>query len=109
MPDKEIADAGAVGPEGHANPYFLHAVLVGSIPVALALDYSAWYDLRLIPNAPAIDHANDRVTNWAMVLCMVLSGSSRDRDSGITRLSATLEVESAEGRSQFPPQRRWAE
>ena len=52
--------------------WFLTAVLVGSIPLALALDYSAWYDLTLIPSTPAIDHANDRITNWTIVLCLVL-------------------------------------
>jgi phosphoserine phosphatase RsbU/P len=52
--------------------WLLAAVLVGSVSVALALDYSAWYDLRLIPNTSAIDHANDRVTNWTIVFCLVL-------------------------------------
>jgi phosphoserine phosphatase RsbU/P len=35
-------------------------------------DYSAWYDLALIPNRPAIEHASDKVLNWVSTFCVIL-------------------------------------
>ncbi|HXE12430.1 MAG TPA: SpoIIE family protein phosphatase [Bryobacteraceae bacterium] len=52
--------------------WLVGVILLIGIVVSLTTDYSAWYNLALIPNRPAIDHINDKVLNWAMVFCLVL-------------------------------------
>ena len=48
------------------------AVLLCSLAVAIADEYSAWYAFGFIPNLAAIDQMNDRVVNWTMLLCIAI-------------------------------------
>lgn len=41
------------------------AVLLFSIGLAIALDYTAWYHFGLISNATSLDHLNDKLVLWA--------------------------------------------
>jgi sigma-B regulation protein RsbU (phosphoserine phosphatase) len=48
------------------------AVLSCSLAAAIADEYSAWYAFGFIPNLTGIDHMNDRVDNWAILLCIAI-------------------------------------
>ena len=52
--------------------WLILAVLAGGLGIGLATDYSAWYDLALIPNRTAIDAVNDPIALWTMLLCVIL-------------------------------------
>lgn len=52
--------------------WLVTAILVSGIAVGLLTDYTAWYDLDLLPNWPVIDGLNDKVLNWTIVSCLVL-------------------------------------
>jgi sigma-B regulation protein RsbU (phosphoserine phosphatase) len=52
--------------------WLVAVILLAGTVTGLTTDYSAWYNLALIPNRPAIDHVNDKVLNWVMVFCLVL-------------------------------------
>ncbi len=47
-------------------------VLLCSLTVAVADEYSAWYAFGLIPNITGIDPINDRVANWTSLLCIAI-------------------------------------
>ncbi|HEX4227687.1 MAG TPA: SpoIIE family protein phosphatase [Bryobacteraceae bacterium] len=47
-------------------------VLLGSLCVALTIDYVAWYHFGLIANAAAIDQINDKVVDWTIVVCIAV-------------------------------------
>lgn len=52
--------------------WLVAVILLAGTVVSLTTDYSAWYNLAMIPNRPAIDHINDKVLNWTMVFCLIL-------------------------------------
>ncbi len=52
--------------------WLIAAVLICGIAVGLTTDYSAWYDLHLIPDRAAIDRLNDKVLNWTTIICLTL-------------------------------------
>ena len=46
--------------------------VLSSLAVAIADEYGAWYSFQFIPNVVAIDHMNDKVLNWTILLCIAI-------------------------------------
>lgn len=52
--------------------WFVSAVAACGLAIALATDYSAWYQIGFVPDRPAVDAANDKALNWTFTICLVV-------------------------------------